>query len=48
MLETPRETIKKLVIISRKPAGEAVGQLDDEGVKGLLKEDREIAEKLNV
>ena len=34
-------------IRSRKPAREAVEPLDDKGVKGVLKEDREIAEKLN-
>ena len=34
-------------IRSRKPAREAVGPLDDQGVKGLLKGDREMAEKLN-
>lgn len=32
---------------SRKPIREAVGPLDDHGIKGLLKEDGETAEKLN-
>ncbi|XP_054853518.1 uncharacterized protein LOC129342059 [Eublepharis macularius] len=34
-------------IRSRKPAREAVGPLDDQGVKGLLKNNREMAEKLH-